>query len=258
VLLNKGTALDRSSLLIWRFFRRKSTTTETVLNKTGEEQLESKGVDAPRLSTFSFQAQQPQTEEDQPTLMETGDTAVEATAVEEPKANVADLVREKVSHDRKFSAINRGVSPAFIPSIREISTCVRIEAETLSFAEPRSAVTAWQAYLTLHPRDADAWFSYGQCSVVLDEDDDAIRAFSTALRIQGDYGLAHGALGFVLARQGAIQDAIAQYQRAIECRPTCVDMMSELARLYERAGASAEADALWVNVEILSNERVRS
>jgi hypothetical protein len=244
--------------VIWRLFRRKSSTTETVSDEAGEEQVTSQGPATPRLSTFSFQAPTVDLDDEKSEGLEGSDTAVQATAVDPPKVNVADLVREKVGSSRHFSSRHRGVSPAFIPSIREMSTCMRIEAETLGFTAPKLAMKAWKDYLRLHPRDAESWFSFGQCAVVLNYDDVATQAFNTVLHLHGGHGLAHGALGFVFARQGGLDMAIAHYERASECRPGCVDMMSELARLYERIGAKTQADELWVEIELLSNERVLS
>jgi cytochrome c-type biogenesis protein CcmH/NrfG len=127
----------------------------------------------------------------------------------------------------------------------------------LGYEEPAAALEAWRQYLVLQPRDVEAWFAFGQCAVALEVDDLAQHAFEAVIQLDNAHGLAHGALGFVLVRNDALDDALSHYERAVVCRPDCMDMMTELARLYMSLGREADADSLWAKIEVVASEHVR-
>ena len=241
--------------MIWRFFKRGSPTTEVVGEEDQSASETASGRAAPRLSTFSFQAISESRAQE---LAKEGDTAVETPRLSEPAADVTSIVRDKARGRRQFRAADRGVAPVFVPSIREVATCLKLEAEALGLEQASAAQTVWQEYLTLNPRDVEAWFSYGHCAVLIEQDERARQAFQMVIQLEPNHGLAHGALGFVVARMGWLDHAIKHYQAAVNLRPGCLDMLSELARLYERNGQAELAATLWDDIESLSNERVRT
>jgi Flp pilus assembly protein TadD len=57
------------------------------------------------------------------------------------------------------------------------------------------------------------------------------------------YWESHFELGVLLTRQGKLEDAVSEIRRAIECNPNDPAPHYHLARLYDRLGESAEAQA---------------
>ena len=213
----------------------------------------------PRMSTFSYDAIRKDREAD---VVEPGvtdgplDTEVESPAIETPQPQLADVVRERAVV-RRFKASERGIRPVFVPSLREDSTRLRLRADALQDQSPEHALQLWREYITLCPRDADAWFAFGQCALMSGLDRQAHRAFQMTIELDETYGLAEAALGFLVEKSGDLLAAKSHYERAVHLRPRCLDMLKELVRVTAALGQAEEAEALRDTLESMANSRSR-
>jgi tetratricopeptide (TPR) repeat protein len=75
------------------------------------------------------------------------------------------------------------------------------------------------------------------------EPDQAIAAFSEAIRLNPKHAAAYFARGFALAEMGQLERALADYNRVIELQDDYAAAYLNRAGLHERLGALAEAEA---------------
>ena len=211
----------------------------------------------PRLSAFNYDSIRKDRQAEEPAAdPEISDTEVESPAIEPPKQGLAEIVRsEQIIDD--FWASDRGIRPVFVPSLRENATRLRLRADALQEQSPEHALQLWREYITLCPRDSDAWYAFGQSALMSGLDRQVHRAFSTTVELDPHHGLAEAALGFLVEKTGDYASAQMHYTRAVELRPNCLDMLGELVRVTSVMGQAEEAEALCEKFENLMNSRSR-
>ncbi len=238
--------------MIWPFKRRKSQSTQTEQGHTRVDTDAAGTGQPPSLSAFSFSSLRAAEDPEQPSESTVdafdGDTAVEVKSVAAVQ-QLQDVVRERSAPRRQFTFKERGVRPLLIPSLREHTTCIRLVAESQGYDQPVESIESWKEYLSFCPRDLEAWFALGQSAVTVEDFALAQRAFEHVIDLDGQHGLAHGALGFVSAYLGHWEQALASYRRAVNLRPNCEDMKMELARVYEQVGEIELAEELWQQLD---------
>ena len=171
------------------------------------------------------------------------DTDVSVPAVANGHS-IETAVRARIEHTRAVSAAALGVRPVFVPSFREDATRARLRAETLADGFPADAIEAWKEYLVFCPRDASAWFAFGEAWMRCEDATMALAAFEKVVELDRQHGLAFGMIGHIRHFFGQLEEAIIAYETAHRLRPHCSDMATELLRLYEATHRSSKADAL--------------
>ena len=185
--------------MIWRFFKRRGATTSVVEDQHEVTDRSVEPSSRPRLSAFNYDSIRKDRQAEEPAAdSEISDTEVESPAIEPPKQGLAEIVRERTNH-RRFLASDRGIRPVFVPSLRENATRLRLRADALQEQSPEHALQLWREYITLCPRDSDAWYAFGQSALMSGLDRQAHRAFSTTVEL--DPHMAWPRLRWVLGRK---------------------------------------------------------
>lgn len=248
----------------WKFWRRKSALTTEETDESVDEQAEQPRLpapstapppapDAPSMQGFSFEGPILEFEP-----VPDGDTDVVRSmpADDQPlpeRVEVERVVRLKAAGRRGVDVRSRGVSPVLVPSLREPAIGYRLAAAR----ETENAVARdfYQAYLELCPDDGAAWFNHGQLLLIERRLEQAWDAFNRAAACDPDDGLSAGALGYLSGVRGDYVGAVNHYQRAVDLRPGCRDMLSGLADAQIAAGRTADAARTRAEIERLDAER---
>jgi predicted Zn-dependent protease len=82
--------------------------------------------------------------------------------------------------------------------------------------------------------------------------DEAVQAFTTAARINPQYGSARAELGKLLLKRGDVPGAVAQLEQAVALEPNVVGPSYALAQAYRRMGETARAQSLLARVSTLN------
>ena len=90
-----------------------------------------------------------------------------------------------------------------------------------------------------NPADARGFFYLGNLLYYLGQRDEGVRAWESAVQIDGRFGLALRNLGFAYGREGRTDEAVAQYEKAVRADAGNPRILTELDRLYERTGMPA-------------------
>jgi len=108
-----------------------------------------------------------------------------------------------------------------------------IGAEVFARGQLDDAAAEFHKVLELEPNYAQAskraYFGLGGVSVRKGKQEEAIKLFETALKLDPTYGPAHNGIASALHRQGRLAEAIAEYERAIYLRPESAGILSNLA-----------------------------
>ena len=108
-----------------------------------------------------------------------------------------------------------------------------IGAEVFVRGQLDDAAAEFHKVLELEPNYAQAskraYFGLGGVSVRKGKQEEAIKLFETALKLDPTYGPAHNGIASALHRQGRLAEAIAEYERAIHLRPESAGILSNLA-----------------------------
>jgi Flp pilus assembly protein TadD len=106
-----------------------------------------------------------------------------------------------------------------------------------------NAETLWTETTRLNP---DCWlarYNLGNIFVEQGRMDEAIRQFQKAVEIMPDLADAHNNLGNSFFQLGRMEDAIAQYQKALAIMPDNADAHNNLGNSFSRLGRTEEAIA---------------
>ena len=207
----------------WQFWKKTPSveeSTETI------EVVETAEVDAnsPQVSDFTFDISAAQL------------ATAQQTAIEEPPATMADIVRSKAAGrgaNRAPRMGERGVAPMLVPSLRTMAQRYRLEAERAD--NPANALAWWRAYLELVDDDLDALFTCGQVLLELGNFEDAESVFLHIHALEPTHGLAAGALGFLSAKRGGWRDACRYYEVAVSASPDTPGLAMALADAQRRS-----------------------
>ena len=93
----------------------------------------------------------------------------------------------------------------------------------------------------LDPRAAAAHYNLGRAYARLARRDDAIKAYTEAIRIDRDYGEAHLNLALAYADEGRQVEAIAHYKEALRVKPDYAAARFNLALALVATGQRAAA-----------------
>jgi|JI10StandDraft_1071094.scaffolds.fasta_scaffold210576_1 tetratricopeptide (TPR) repeat protein len=241
----------------WRFWKRKTAVETTEAADEAVEQLDSgelevaevsERAEAPRFHSFSFEKPPPLPPEADTAVVRS--TTISATE-EAPHVRIERVVRNKAAGRRAGIDLRaRGVSPVWVPGLREIAMSYRLAAEARA-DDPAGAREFWNAYLELCPEDGEAWFAYGQILLGERRFEQAWTAFESARRAQPDDGLSAGALGFLSQIRGDAVAAVTWYAEAARLRPGCRDMLGSLADAQDAAGRPSDAARTRAEIERL-------
>jgi tetratricopeptide (TPR) repeat protein len=103
------------------------------------------------------------------------------------------------------------------------------------------AETLWRATLARNP---GSWLAYNDLGNVLGrkgEVEEAIAQFRKALDLQPDYARAHLNLGILLGRKGEAREAIAQFRKALDIEPNSPEAQNNLGSALLQQGEVQEA-----------------
>jgi len=90
----------------------------------------------------------------------------------------------------------------------------------------------YQAAVKLNPNQfPDAYYNYGVLQLQQGKQEEAEKAFRSALEIDPSYAAAHNDLGYVLELQGKFSEAMAEYRKAIEEQPDSRQAHFNLGRI---------------------------
>ena len=112
--------------------------------------------------------------------------------------------------------------------------------------------TLWRDTLTKNPRAWVAQLNLGDAEQRAGRIQDAMRDYEQALEIKPDYAVAHLDLGVVLIKLGRPEDAIRHYEQALQINPNFVEAHYDLGNALLRLGRFQEAAGHWEQVVRLS------
>lgn len=120
--------------------------------------------------------------------------------------------------------------------------------------------TLWRATIEVNP---GSWMAYNNLGIIQlrrGEIDNAIAQFTKALEIDPEYAEAHYNLGNALVRNNAAEQAISRYTKAIELNPRIVGAYVNLGTVLLQRGRAAEAVAHLQTAAAIApnNETVRA
>ena len=107
--------------------------------------------------------------------------------------------------------------------------------------EYADAETLWRATLARNP---GSWLAYNDLGNVLGrkgEVEEAIAQFQKALDLQPNYARAHVNLGILLGRKGQVEEAIAQFRKALDIEPNSPEAHNNLGNALLQQGEAQEA-----------------
>jgi len=105
----------------------------------------------------------------------------------------------------------------------------------------RDEETLWRDTLTKNP---NAWIAHNNLGNVLADQGNlagAVAEYRAVLRIKPDHAKAHYNLGLALADQGKVLEAIGQYEQALRIQPELAEAHYNLGNALLRQGKAAEA-----------------
>jgi Flp pilus assembly protein TadD len=97
----------------------------------------------------------------------------------------------------------------------------------------------------LQPKSADARERFGDALFRKGRMDEAIIQYQKALEIKPDFAEAHKTLGDTLLQIGRVDEAIVHYRKAVELRPGLVEVYNNLGNAFCRKRMTAEAMAYY-------------
>ena len=115
-----------------------------------------------------------------------------------------------------------------------------------------SEETLWTDTLFKNPESWLAHNNLGNALFNRGQVDDAINQFQMALDLHPNYDSAHNNLGTALLRKGQVDDAIAQFQKAVEINPTFAGAHNNLGKALSTKGLSDQAMAEYQKAEELN------
>lgn len=145
---------------------------------------------------------------------------------------------QAVSLYRQAGQINPD-DPTIRYHIQETTDLVISELDTSILAMEREI----RERLRVNPNDTDALINLGMVYRNADRIDDAIHQFERALDVDPDSVDLHLVLGETHLRNGDVDAAVASFQRAGELAPDQVIIQGSLAAIYQQAGRIPEAMA---------------
>jgi tetratricopeptide (TPR) repeat protein len=104
-----------------------------------------------------------------------------------------------------------------------------------------SRETLWTDTLAQNP---NCWVGYNDLGLALSQKgqlDEAVAQYQKALEINPNYELAHNNIGEILFQKGQIDEAMAQYQKALEANPNCDLAHNNLGNVLFQKGQVEEA-----------------
>jgi tetratricopeptide (TPR) repeat protein len=107
----------------------------------------------------------------------------------------------------------------------------------------RSGLTIWRDTVAKCPGNARAHFNLAATLMSLGRSQEAIAEYETALQIQPDYEEAHNNLGLILSNiPGRSPEAISHYEAALRIKPNCAEAHNNLGLILSNIpGRSPEA-----------------
>ncbi|MGB8367760.1 MAG: tetratricopeptide repeat protein [Limisphaerales bacterium] len=105
----------------------------------------------------------------------------------------------------------------------------------------RDSETLWNHTLACTSDNAVAHFYLGKTLFQKGQTDEAIAQYQQALEIKPNYAAAHGNIGNALVRKGQMDEAIAQYQQALQIDPDYAKVCNNLGNVLLSKGRSDEA-----------------
>jgi tetratricopeptide (TPR) repeat protein len=96
-----------------------------------------------------------------------------------------------------------------------------------------------QRVLAENPADARGFFYLGNLLYYLEQKDEGIEAWEKSVQLDDRFGLAHRNLGFAYNRAGRLDQAVRQYEKAIQADPGNPKVFIEIDQLYEKSGNPA-------------------
>jgi tetratricopeptide (TPR) repeat protein len=107
----------------------------------------------------------------------------------------------------------------------------------------RTEVSVWDVTVRQSPLNARAHYSLGEALATRGQFDEAIAQFQQALEIQPDIVAAHNNLGALLGRRGRFDEAVAHYRKALEIKPDVAAAHYNLGNALAARGQFDEAIA---------------
>lgn len=112
----------------------------------------------------------------------------------------------------------------------------------------KEAITEWRELALAHPDDERIFNNLGAALTRTSHYDEAVAQFEKALEINPRYYLVHPNLGHALEAAGRIGDAAREYQLALNYYPDSVDLLLSLGRVLETDGQHLLASAAFSRV----------
>jgi tetratricopeptide (TPR) repeat protein len=155
------------------------------------------------------------------------------------------------------SAVQRATSPSPRPSPHQIGRARSLLGATLCGAmlvalggltRRQCAIytdseTFWRATLAANPACWRAHYVFADTLSEQGRLDEAIAQYQTALEIQPDFAYAHNNLGNALRQKGQVPEALAQYRKALELQPDLAWANCNLGAIFLEQGQLDEAIA---------------
>ena len=113
--------------------------------------------------------------------------------------------------------------------------------ELLAQDKPEEALQAFSEALKLNAADEDVHYDLGVTLTRLGKVDEAILQYEEALRLFPQYMEAHNNLGNLLMRKGRTQEAIQQFESALQISPDYASAHNNLGTALQRTGRSNDA-----------------
>ncbi len=105
----------------------------------------------------------------------------------------------------------------------------------------RDPLALWQDCVSKSPNKARAYNGLGLALLSEGKVDEAAAEFRKALAIKPDYFKAHNNLGLALSEAGKTDEAIVSFNEALKFKPNCADAYSNIGNIFRSEGKLEEA-----------------
>ncbi|MEO5742233.1 MAG: tetratricopeptide repeat protein, partial [Vicinamibacterales bacterium] len=152
----------------------------------------------------------------------------------------------------RYAEAWRVVEP--LPRPAEETRLLELQTRTAIWAgQTGESIQLIRALLQRRPADAELWKRLAEAWDTLKDDRQAADALAAYLRLQSQDSRARERLAQILAKQGSLDDAVAEYRQLLATQPRNPEFLRSLGLVQETAGHLEDATASYLQAIEVSN-----